>query len=429
MLIFRPLKDWLARQTILHELPYWIAALSVGVVAVAYANLFHAAEVFSQRFMSTHPYVFLAAAPLLFFLGWALVYFLAPEAKGSGIPQVMAAIQKVEAHDEENGIARLLSVRTLIVKIMSSSCCLLGGGAIGREGPTIQIAAGIFYLVSKRFKNISRKKLNVEFWLVTGGAAGIAAAFNTPLGGLVYAIEELATSHFNKFKTSLIAAVIISGLASQWFQGPYLYLGFPKLLPFTFSIIPWAILVGAGCGLAGALFGKLLYSFSMKMRSIKSWSWLGLIAGACGLSVALMGLFVNSAAIGSGKEAITDLLFSRSNDFDWTLSVVRFVGPIVTYVAGTAGGIFAPSLAAGGSLGYGLGQLVNTPHSNLFVLLGMIAFLTGVTRTPFTSFVLVLEMTDRHSAIFPMMLAALVSAQLARWVQVRSVYELLRESY
>jgi H+/Cl- antiporter ClcA len=114
---------------------------------------------------------------------------------------------------------------------------------------------------------------------------------------------------------------------------------------------------------------------------------------------------------------------------DIKLFVVRFVGPIITQVSGAAGGIFAPSLAAGGSIGSILSYFAGSEYHNLFIILGMIAFLTGVTRAPFTSFVLVLEMTDRHSVLFLMMIAALIANVCSRIIDTESFYERVRDDF
>jgi H+/Cl- antiporter ClcA len=375
-----------------------------------------------------HPYYLFVVTPLTFLLGWWLVHRIAPEAQGSGIPQVMAAVETHKMPNQGPFIERLLGIRTVIVKVLSSGLCVMGGGAVGREGPTIQMGASIFHFVGRKSEKVS-SHLQHDFWVITGGAAGIAAAFNTPLGGLVYAIEELTTTHFNKFKTSLIAAVIISGLASQWITGSYLYLGFPKLMDARLSIVPWTLLIGLVCGLMGAIFGKLLFKFSNKRRALMKERSFALVALGCGLGVAALTVFFDSRAAGSGKEITTHLLFTDGSGADWKLMIVRFVSPILSYLSGCAGGIFAPSLAAGASIGTFLANIFNIENSNLITLLGMIAFLTGVTHAPFTSFVLVLEMTDRHSAIFPMMLAALSASMIAKIVDRRSFYEHMKEYY
>ncbi len=409
------------------DIPYWIAACLTGLIAVGYAQTFQAAEDFSRNIMINHPLWFLGVAPLCFFGSWFLVFRFAPEAKGSGIPQVMAAI---ESEKGDNGVffERLLGFKTLTIKVVSSLFCVLGGGAVGREGPTIQIAASVFHFVN-RFSRKFSFSVNYHFGLIAGGAAGIAAAFNTPLGGLVFAIEELATSHFNKFKTSLISGVIISGLVAQLFTGTYLYLGYPAISSTGTASDFWAFFVGMTAGLFGALFGKLLYFLSVKRSAVTSPLRLAFFAAGCGLLLGLLSLYVDNRMAGPGRETVVDLLFKDSSHADFKLAVGRFFSPMISYLSGGAGGIFAPSLAAGGSIGGFLASWLDPLSAHLFILTGMIGFLTGVTRAPFTSFVLVLEMTDRHSAIFPMMIAALGSSFIAKLVEPESFYEHIKKGY
>lgn len=425
------LRAYLQTHPSLQGIPYWAAALATGLAAVLYAGLFKKAEVYVQRLLqSAHPALFLGLSPVFFVLSWWIVKRLRPAAAGSGIPQVMAAEQLLEYKKDAGQVRRLLGLRVAAVKVLSSLLLVLGGGAVGREGPTIQIAASIFLAAGRRFHRIW-PQITPHSWIVAGGAAGVAAAFNTPLGGIVYAIEELSDSHFNKFKTSLIAAVIISGMAAQWFLGSYLYLGYPALPKTPYGQIPYAVLTGAITGLCGALFGRMLRALvewrsAFEDRTLRR----AFLAAGCGLAVAALAVFVDGRAAGSGREVILELLFqAEKGEISWTLPLLRFFSPVITYLAGGAGGIFAPSLAAGASIGALIAPLAGAEYMGLHVMVGMVGFLTGVTRAPFTAFVLVLEMTDRHSIIFPMMLAALCAAVVGRAVDPHSFYHYMKEYY
>lgn len=166
-------------------------------------------------------------SPVCFITAWWLVQHYAPYSRGSGIPQVMAAIQ-ISSPKTKGIVDRLLGVRIIMIKVLSRLVMALGGGAIGREGPTIQIAASIFKIIYQILPNWWPKVAKRNM-IVTGAAAGLAAAFNTPLGGIVFAIEELTKTHFSYYKTAIISSVIIAGLAAQALLGPYLYLGYPKI--------------------------------------------------------------------------------------------------------------------------------------------------------------------------------------------------------
>ncbi len=421
-------REELYNYIMLHKWPYWASALIVGLVAVSYSQIVSWSESFAHHIYQNAPEYLFFITPSFFLISWALTYFIAPEAKGSGIPQVMAAVEMIEKDHDPKKVETLLGFKIIMVKIVSSMMALLGGGAIGREGPTLQISASIFYLASKKI-NLFKKYITVETWIVTGAAAGLAAAFNTPLGGLVYAIEELATQHLNKFKTSLITAVIISGFSSQMILGPYLYLGYPNILPMEKGLIPIIIIISIVAGMLGALFGKILFNLTkFKSRYFKTTKSLALLSISCGLLTAAIIYFVDHRFMGSGKEILLNLLFSEEKA-EFHVAFLRFFAPILTYLAGGAGGIFAPSLAAGGSIGNFLAEFAASPNTNLCTLLGMIAFLTGVTRAPFTAFILVLEMTDRHSSIFPMMLAAVLANNFAKIIGERSFYEHIKETY
>ncbi len=402
------------------SIPYWAAAIVTGFVAVGYTVIFTKAEEISLLVLKEYPLYFFVLSPLSLLLGWYLVFRVAPAAQGSGVPQVMAAMDLAEVKHKDNLLQRLLQLRIVFVKIISSSLCVLGGGGVGREGPTVQIASITFCWVGKKFQRIWHN-FNPETWLVAGGAAGVAAAFNTPLGGIVYAIEELASVHFSKFKAAIISSVIIAGLIAQWLLGPYLFLGYPKLKAFSIPVLVLALFIGGICGISGALFGKLLFWAATKKKQIKNTAYLVGLICISGLAIAATGFYLGADAIGSGKEALLDTLF-KGLTLDWRLAVARFVVPVITYICGCAGGIYAPALAAGGTMGYLFAQVTGIVYTNTAALLGMIAFLTGVTRAPFTAFVLVLEMTDRHSAIFPMMTAALFASSFARIVDKHSFY-------
>ena len=419
-------RKYLSEHKSLQSIPYWMGALLAGLAAVAYAKAFKWASDQASSLLASHPTVLFVCAPILFVGGWALVRYLAPEAAGSGIPQAMAA-NELDHRTDTPAINSLLGIRTAAVKVASSLLCVLGGGAIGREGPTIQISAALFHFVGTKFQRVW-PKISHHAWIIAGGAAGIASAFNTPLGGIVFAVEELATEHFTQFRTLLISAVIIAGLVAQSISGPYLYLGYPVVSSVSVSFMPWVLLVGVIAGLAGGAFGKLLFFLVKKRSAITSPLRLGTLAAVCGLAMVAMGYFHGTHSMGPGNDLMSALLF-QGERAGFVQSALRFFGTMVSYLSGCAGGIFAPSLAAGASIGSQLSRFVAPENANLVVLLGMIGFLTGVTRAPFTAFVLVLEMTDHHGVIFPMMLSAIIAYGASRIIERHSFYEAMKHVY
>lgn len=263
-----------------------------------------------------------------------------------------------------------------------------------------------------------------------GAAAGLAAAFNTPLGGVVFAMEEVTRTHISYFKTALFTAVIIAGLTAQGLLGPYLYLGYPDVSNLSGYIFFGVIAVGIVSGVLGSGMARVILSIMKWVRSFNiSRRVIYLIA--CAVLLAAMAFFISEKALGSGKEIMTQSLFTADKHLPWYLPLVRIVGSIISFTSGAAGGVFAPALAAGASIGAVMGEWFNVSATNvnLLILAGMVGFLTGVTRTPFTSAILVLEMTDRHNVIFHLMLAGMIATMVSYLIDRHSFYDHLKTQF
>ncbi|MBB5394205.1 chloride channel protein [Mucilaginibacter sp. AK015] len=417
------------KKNALTAIPFWIASIITGLVAVLYTKLFLAAENLTAYVIGLHTWLIFILVPVCFLVAWWLVQKFSPYSKGSGIPQVMASIQIMGPKNEEK-INRFLSIKVIVVKVMSSLVMALGGGAIGREGPTIQIAASVFKIVysvlPKWWPKIAKRNM-----IVTGAAAGLAAAFNTPLGGIVFAIEELTKTHFSYFKTAIFSSVIIAGLSAQALLGPYLYLGYPKIDGLSPYIFLGVALVAIISGLLGSGMSKvILMLFAWKARFQFKRDHVFYVLG-CSAIMVVLAFFVDKGILGSGKELMQTTLFTSQKYSVWYMPILRITGPLLSFTTGAAGGIFAPALGAGASVGSlvsGWLHLSET-NSNLLILSGMVGFLTGVTRSPFTSVILVLEMTDRHSVIFHLILAGMIASLVSIIIDKHSLYDHLKTQY
>jgi H+/Cl- antiporter ClcA len=417
------------RRLILQSFPFWFASVVTGVVAVGYEKLFVWAEAVSFGWLQRQPLLAFGLTPLAFLVSWGLVQRWAPAARGSGIPQLMAGIE-LSNPGQHHRTGYLLSLRVAVIKVLSSVALLLGGGVIGREGPTIQISAAIFRAIN-RLQPAGWPQLSRQIALVTGGAAGLAAAFNTPLGGIVFVVEELTQMHMARFRMAVFSAVIVAGLTAQSLLGSYLYLGFPKVTAHAGWFLATVALVAIVCGLAGAVFAKsLLWLNAYRRRFTTLGQQAGWVLG-CGLLLALLAYGVGQEGVGTGKPIINRLLFQNDGQTPWYLFPVRFAGMALSYSGGGAGGIFATSLSAGAVLGDGLCRLGSVPleDRNLLILVSMVSFLTGVVRSPFTAAILVLEMTDRHSAIFQLLLSGMMAQAVASLVDPHSFYEHLKTGF
>ncbi len=417
------------KHNLLQAIPFWIASLITGVFAVLYAKIFTWGEELMNYIFDWNPLMIFIIAPVGFVVSWWLIKEFAPFAKGSGIPQVMAAVEL--ANPKENRkIRQLLSLKIIIFKVLSSVALVIGGGAVGREGPTIQIAGSVFRKVNEYLPDwwpkISKKNM-----IMTGAAAGLSAAFNTPLGGIVFAVEELAKTHINYFKTALFTAVIIAGLMAQTLAGSYLYLGYPKTSDVSLTIMFPVMLVSGISGIFASQLSVWMLKISAWKKRLRTNTANIIFLVISALIIASLAYFVNREILGSGKEIMERTLFSENKHEDWYVPIFRMIGPALSFTSGGAGGIFAPALSAGASIGSVISGWIHlSPNeTNVVILAGMVAFLTGITRAPFTSAIIVLEMTDRHSLIFHLMLAGMVSSLISLMVSRKSLYDSLKISY
>lgn len=414
------------KRNILQAIPFWIASLVAGLLAVAYSAAFSYFESRTFNILQYHGWWIFILSPVCFFIAWWLVVRFGPYARTSGIPQVRAAIE-LDTTTYNKKIKKLLSIKILIVKVVSGLFMILGGGAVGKEGPVIQLSGIVF----KKFNDwlpswwppISKKNM-----ITAGAAAGLAAAFNTPLGGIVFAIEELTQTHFSYFKTALFTAVIIAGLTAQGILGPYLYLGFPDVTHVRSSIIFALLVVSVICGLLGSYMSVIILALFKWKKSFKFTYQHVLYVIACALGMASIAFFIDPKILGSGRDIMLTTLFSADKYVHWYTAIFRIIGPILSFGIGASAGIFAPSLAAGASVGSFMAGLFNesASNANLLILCGMVGFLTGVTRTPFTSAILVLEMTDRHSVIFYLLIAGMLAQLVSLFVNKHSLYDHLK---
>ncbi len=218
-------------------------AVMIGIVAILFARAADEAGELFMRYATASRWLPLLTTPLAFILLVWLTRRFAPLARGSGIPQVIAARE-----DPEEATVALISVRTAVAKIVLTLGAVLNGASVGREGPTVQLAAAVMGLTHRVMRVPLRSSV-----VIAGGAAGVAAAFNTPLAGLLFAIEELASTYEQRVTLLVVVAIVIAGMVAQSLQGDYIYFG---LVGAHMSILS-AVVVVPVAGLIGGLSGGL----------------------------------------------------------------------------------------------------------------------------------------------------------------------------
>lgn len=344
---------------------------------------------------------------------WLTLRF-APGAAGSGIPQVIAAL---DPRATEGAQRLYVSLRLSLAKVVLTAWGLLAGLSLGREGPSVQIAAGVMHHARRWMPK--RAKVSDHSLLVAGGAAGIAAAFNTPLGGVMFAIEELSKRTEQRSNSLILIAIVIGGLMGVSAYGNASYFGVIRVEHFGTALLLPAIVLAICCGLAGGLFSRLLILslsggsadwFSRNRRSYPV-----LFAAGCGLAVAVLGVVSHGETYGSGYAHNRAML--ENTDSTSTLYVLlKFLATWISTWAGVPAGIFAPSLAIGGALGNDVAQLMSYANAPTLIALGMAGFLAAVTQAPLTSFIIVMEMVDGHALVLSLMASTMVASAVSRLI-------------
>ena len=302
---------------------------------------------------------------------------------------------------------------------------LLVGASTGREGPTVQVGASIMFALG-RFS--ARRQPGL---ILAGASAGVAAAFNTPLAGIVFGIEEMSRSFEVRASGLIIGTIIAAGLTSLAVLGDYTYFGSSaSMLPIgvDWLAVPVCGVVG---GLAGGGFSRILILFGagppgpagrwIKSNPVR-------FAILCGFGMALCGLVTGGQAFGSGYVQAREALHNPGS-LSILYAPVKLIATALSSISGLPGGIFSPSLSVGAGLGAIMTKIFPATPVGALILLGMVSYFTGVVQAPITGFVIVSEMTDNHGMLVPLMLAALIAHASSRLICKEGVYHALSKNF
>lgn len=408
------------------SLVFWTGAVSVGLVAILFAVGSEWANIQFHKFLAVSPYLPLLLTPL----GFALVVYITqkyfPGSQGSGIPQTIAALDPKEITSTRD---QVLSLRVAFGKIILTITGLFFGSSVGREGPTVQIGAAIMHSLG-RFARFPQHDLDKGL-ILAGAAAGVAAAFNTPLAGIVFAIEEMSRSFEEHNSSTILMTVIIAGMTSLALLGNYAYFGHTSET-LTFGS-QWSVVVV--CGIAGGLLGGAFSRFLIEVNKGlvgRLGSWMRekpvAFAAACGLVIALVGLASGSTTYGSGYSEAKSLL-DGTETLPESYGILKMVATIASYVSGIPGGIMAPSLSAGAGLGSNIALFFTSVPAGAVIMLGMVAYFAGVTQAPITAFVIVMEMIDNHEMLLPLMAAAFIAKVCSRLVCPTPLFHTMAKNF
>ena len=267
--------------------------------------------------------------------------------------------------------------------------------------------------------------------ILAGGAAGVAAAFNIPLAGIVFAIEEMGRSFDQHNSSTILLTVIIAGITSLALLGNYSYFGHTsETLAFGTD---WDVVII--CGIAGGLIGGV-FSRSLVEVNKGLQGRIGVLmrehpvasAASCGLVLALLGLVSDNNIYGSGYVEAKQIL-DGTGILPESYGLLKMAATMVSYISGIPGGIMAPSLSTGAGFGANIAHYIPSVQAGAAVTLGMVAYFSGTTQVPITAFVIVMEMTDNHEMILPLMAASFIASACSRLVCPSSLFHTLSGNF
>jgi H+/Cl- antiporter ClcA len=416
---------WLSRTLWNRRFVFLVGSVAVGVVAVAFAVGATLANAALHAMLGVAPWAPFVVAPA----GFALISYLGRSyfsgAQGSGIPQTIASLRTGNASMRD----QLLSLRVAAGKILLTLAGLITGASIGREGPTVQVGAAVMYSLS-RISSFPHEEMKRGL-ILAGGAAGIAAAFNAPLAGVVFAIEEMSSTFSQRTSGIVITAVVFAGIVSLALIGDYTYFG--KTQATIGLSMGWraVILCGAAGGLLGGAFSRLLIATSEGLSG-RLWALRRtqphLFAAGCGFVLAALGALSGSTIYGTGYEE-TRAILDGSHAIPESFGALKLAATVISYASGIPGGIFAPSLAIGAGLGQNFALLFPAAPVAAICVLAMVGYFSGVVQAPITAFVIVLEMTRDADMALPLMSVSLVAYGTSRLVCPRPLYKALAKSF
>ena len=400
---------------------FLLGGVAVGAAAVALATLADWAQEAFGLLLAKSRYASIVVTPF----GFALSVFLAnrffPNSQGSGIPQAIAA----RTLSDQTARGKLVSIRIAVGKVLLTLLGLLCGASVGREGPTVQVGASIMFALGRMSP---RRQPGL---ILAGAAAGVAAAFNTPLAGIVFGIEEMSRAFETRTSSLIIAAVIAAGLTSLGLVGNYDYFGSSSATlraGTDWLAIP---LCGVAGGLAGGIFSRMIIEMARGFSGgsgplVKRYPII--VALVCGLGVALCGLASGDMVYGTGYAQVKAAL-ENGTPLPWDFGLLKFAATALSAISGIPGGIFAPSLATGAGIGSDVAQLFSNAPLSAMMLLGMVSYFAGVVQAPITAFVIVTEMTDNHGMVVPLMAAALIAHASSGLVCPEGIYHALAKNF
>lgn len=403
-------------------------AALVALVSLGFAYLADLALEWNREWVGHAGWLALLVLPCaLAALRWATLRF-APNAAGSGIPQVIGALSLPPGPGQRS----LVSLAQVLWKIPLAFFGMLAGASIGREGPSVQVGAAVMLAWGDFWKRrgLQLRGFHANELLAAGAAGGLAAAFNAPLAGVIFAIEELGRGTVLRWQRLVLIGVLAAGFLVVAIQGNNPYFGTFAGAPLAHGMLWWVLICAALNGALGGIFARLLGKGPAAMAPASWRAWIRAhpiwTAFAMGVALALIGLATAGSVYGTGYGAAADLLSGETQHaLPAGFGLAKLAATVASYWAGIPGGIFTPALTTGAGIGHHIWELAGEGvDQRVLVLVSMAAFLAAATQAPLTASVVVMEMTGSQPMLFWLLVGSLLASGVSRQFCPQPFYHL-----
>lgn len=414
----------LLKNEVTEERTYFALTLITGVIAALVAVGLHHSVIIIRKVLKTGDTFtvesFIWGGAAVFISGW-LTTRKFPWTSGSGIPGVRIALAVFHGK---------IKIADTIAKFVTSALTLGAGVSLGAEGPTVTIASGLGSYLGTFF-NLSKKR--IKALVAVGSAGGIAAAFNTPISAVVFTLEEIVGDLNAKVLGAIVISSVVASITGQVLTGNHAY--FSELhyrLNDTRELIFYLVI-----GLTASVLGPLWMNSVLKLRKFNRTVMRGHRLTFIMIAFCTVGLLsqIHPGVIGSGHGTLEGTLLSLILDPKVliTLFLLKFISTSICYSSGMSGGLFMPTLLMGATMGSFIGAIASnffpeiTSNTGAYALVGMGAFFVTVIRAPFTSILMVFELTRDYNIILPLMIANIVAYTISAKFGKESIYERISE--
>ncbi len=416
-----PLQSYLSANAWRQRLLFWFGAVMVGILIVTMKLLSEWAGETYGALSLQYPWFNFVIAPFGLSLTAWLTFRFFPGAERSGIPQVKAALEITGNLQQRS---QLISLKIMLGKMLLPIMGLFSGASVGFGGPAVHVGASLMASLGKstRFpRHYMERGL-----ILAGSAAGFAAMFSAPLTGIIFAIEEMGRALEEQISSLVLTAIVFSGVTAYAILDSYIFFDDNALtMPWSQSWIAVPL-----CGIAGGCMGGLFSKFITCGGQWLAKTGISIvkIAFVCGLGIAVIGYYANASSFGTGFHQAKHILLGIG-DMDPWFPLQKMSATCLTVFSGIPSGIFVPSIAIGAGIGADLAHWLPVAPASAMILLTLTAYFSGMLQSPLTSFVLIMELTDSHEILIPLMAAAFFATATARLLNKKPLYRVLSDAY